>query len=108
MISRKEVLNHLGGHCVKCLCDDFRVLTIDHRFGGGNKERKVLPASTQKFYKAVLEDRHARYQILCPTCQVLKQIERGEYAQKKPVKPFNQKQVKLLLRIKRALLKKIG
>lgn len=63
-------------------CDDARVLQVDHVHGGGYKERKNI--NQTKVYVLVLEDTTGAYQLLCPTCNWIKRVENGEYAQHTP------------------------
>jgi hypothetical protein len=107
MITRAVVIRHLGGCCKRCGEDDIRCLTIDHVFSDGWKERKILPAGSQKFYKVVLADTHGRYQCLCSNCQSIKAVERSERKPAWNKKPISPKTVRLVLRIKKKLEERI-
>lgn len=85
---RKEALESIGDlKCQSCNIDDYRVLVIDHLYGGGNVERKALN-SVVKFYKLVKEQPE-RYQILCHNCNYLKRIDNNEHGNIKYLKVSN-------------------
>jgi hypothetical protein len=84
---RRKVLILLGGKCAnpKCRhlngdmtlgCTDLRILHIDHKKGGGNKDR--LKMWSQQILKKVLSN-PKKFQLLCPTCNWIKRIEEKEY-----------------------------
>ena len=61
-------------------CKDTRCLQIDHKFGGGSRERKQLGGDAQrKIYKAVLQDEVGKFQLLCANCNWIKRAENKEY-----------------------------
>ncbi len=73
---RKElVLKLLGGHCVKCLTDDFRVLEIDHI------EPILRDTSNRKsgsnLYELIFRERLPikDVQLLCANCHRIKTFE---------------------------------
>lgn len=74
--NRLEVLNALGGKCIRCGIDDWRVLQIDHINGGGNKERKQV-TSIDRYYKDMLLTPE-KYQVLCANCHQIKRYEEKE------------------------------
>jgi hypothetical protein len=74
--NRLEVLNALGGKCVRCGIDDWRVLQIDHINGGGSKERKQV-TSIDRYYKDMLHSPE-KYQVLCANCHQIKRYEEHE------------------------------
>lgn len=88
---RDKAIDKLGGRCSNSQCSwvnsdgsrgclDRRCLQIDHRNGGGNKERKQLGGgATSKIYKAVLADVTGRFQLLCANCNWIKRYENKEY-----------------------------
>jgi len=49
---REKVLILLGGKCINCGCDEFEVLEINHKNGGGRKERYTNRA--RQFYLHIL------------------------------------------------------
>src|SRR5215471_5896001 len=61
--NRLQVLSALGGKCVRCGIDDWRVLQIDHIDGGGTRERKQV-TSIDRYYKDMLLSPE-KYQVLC-------------------------------------------
>lgn len=73
---RLEVLSALGGKCVRCGVDDWRVLQIDHVNGGGTQERRQAK-SIARYYKDMLLSPE-KYQILCANCHQIKRYEEHE------------------------------
>lgn len=73
---RKEVIEHLGGACVRCGYKDIRALQIDHINGGGIKDRGT---SIYAFLNKVLNDVSGLYQLLCANCNQIKRIENREH-----------------------------
>jgi len=56
------------------------VLQIDHKNGGGNKERNSMPGkSNAPLYRRVLTTKGVGYQLLCANCNWTKRVERREY-----------------------------
>jgi hypothetical protein len=74
--NRLAVLEALGGKCVRCGIDDWRVLQIDHINGGGSKERKQV-TSIDRYYKDMLLSPE-KYQVLCANCHQIKRYEEKE------------------------------
>src|SRR3990172_5788234 len=73
---RQELILRLCGLCTRCGLDDIRCLQIDHRNGGGHKERKEYGWEYFKFlYRLSDEELGARYQILCANCHAIKTYE---------------------------------
>lgn len=73
---RAEVLEKLGGKCVRCGFSDRRALHVDHVYGGGTVERLVL--GTSALWRKVLADNKGRYQLLCANCNAIKRYEEKE------------------------------
>jgi hypothetical protein len=73
---RQRALSVLGTKCSRCGFDDIRALQIDHRFGGGTKERRNL--SYPAYYLKILRNPE-RYQVLCANCNTIKRTEKGEW-----------------------------
>ena len=74
---RARAIESIGGPlCVGCGLTDVRVLTIDHRAGGGTQHRRDV-VSSHGLYKAVLED-PSKYQVLCHNCNWIKRHENDE------------------------------
>lgn len=70
----------MGNKCKKCGYSDKRALQIDHKFGGGRKERKNSGHS-MKYYRKVLKkikEGSKEYQLLCANCNVIKRVENFE------------------------------
>ena len=79
--ARAKLVILLGGRCVICGFSDERALQIDHKNGGGYKERKhhgnwVL----YNFYLKHPEKAEEQLQILCANCNWIKRHERKEVA----------------------------
>lgn len=78
---RFEVINLLGGKCIKCGFEDERALQIDHIHGGGNKEFKKIGFGA-RFHRHILkldeEERKNKYQLLCANCNWIKRRENKE------------------------------
>lgn len=66
--------------CAYCGCDDAELLEINHRNGGGRKERDVpeAPLSGGKFYTAILRgDRSVDdLELACRVCNARDYLER--------------------------------
>lgn len=73
---RAQALKHLGNRCKRCGISDSRVLQIDHVFGGGTAQRRLV--SRWMFLKIVLADAAGSYQLLCANCNVKKKVENNE------------------------------
>src|SRR5216684_1363235 len=69
---RSKLVAALGGQCVKCGFADGRALQVDHKHGGGAKERKAL--SRWGYEKAIWKNLK-RYQLLCANCNWIKRYE---------------------------------
>src|SRR6267378_695808 len=81
---RKHILELLGGvQCAHCGFTDWRALQVDHRAGGGNRERVrglnlIAGVGLWKFRTAILADgaaARAKYQVLCANCNWIKRHE---------------------------------
>jgi hypothetical protein len=71
------VLAALGGKCQRCPANDPRVLQIDHVFGDGAEERRIMQGAT--FLRHVLSHLSSgRHQLLCPSCNILKRVTNFE------------------------------
>lgn len=66
---REQILERLGGRCANCGITDIRVLTIDHRFGGGSQHRR-RNRSTLQYYQQILGDLDS-FRLLCWNCNWL-------------------------------------
>jgi hypothetical protein len=75
---RTGLLEMFGNKCSKCGISDPRVLQIDHKNGGGNKERKKFGTS-QIYYRIIKKPQN--YQLLCANCNWIKHVEgKGTFA----------------------------
>ena len=82
---KKQVLEHLGGKCVRCGFTDSRALQIDHVHADGSYDENRIIAGrfTGVYYKLVyksVENNEGKYQLLCANCNVIKKIENRESA----------------------------
>lgn len=75
---RKEIIELLGGECVRCGFSDWRALQVDHINGGGCKERKKLKSKYYKYILQLLKTGNKDYQLLCANCNWIKKYEMGE------------------------------
>jgi hypothetical protein len=75
---RLEIVDHLGGKCVRCGFSDIRALQIDHVNGGGVKARKQPNYNWWRFWVEVRKDTSGKYQLLCANCNWIKREENGE------------------------------
>lgn len=77
---RERVITKLGGKCVKCGCNEFDALEINHINGGGRKEKKKWDCS-KSFWLAILkgtrktDDLEVRCR-LCNSYHYLKEIKK--------------------------------
>ena len=65
----------LGGKCVVCGVTDLRILTINHKNGGGTKDRKARI----KVYRELRNGSRDKkdYDVRCFNCNILYDYERG-------------------------------
>jgi len=75
---RKEILDKLGGKCVKCSFSDYRALAIDHKLGGGTKERELIGGAYYTYVLKKLNSECDDYQLLCFNCNQIKKVENEE------------------------------
>ena len=78
---RKEVIDHLGGKCIRCGFSDPRALQVDHVNGEGwieHRGKTRLP--TYSYSKKVLSYPAdvGPYQLLCANCNWIKRYENEE------------------------------
>jgi len=73
---RQRVLSLIGARCCRCGFDDARALQIDHKYGGGTKERRRFSYTT--YYLHTLHHPE-NYQVLCANCNTIKRVEKAEW-----------------------------
>jgi ribosomal protein L37E len=79
-IQRRKVLFRISGtskfSCVRCGCDDARLLEINHKDGGGNKEMQKGKRSNE-FYRSIASgDRTIDdLELLCKPCNAIHALE---------------------------------
>jgi len=80
VLLRKRVLFKIGGsvpaRCVRCGCDDYRLLEINHKNGGGTSERDYV-GKIQAFYWNIIKGRRPTddLEILCRPCNSIHWLE---------------------------------
>ena len=77
---RKMAMMLLGNKCERCGIRDYRVLQIDHVYGGGTIERRNI--GPRGIYIKILESNGYGYQILCANCNTIKRDECQENKQR--------------------------
>lgn len=78
---RKEVIEALGGKCLFCGFLDIRALQVDHKYGGGCKEKRKLATNGTVFNEMVLDTIRRgddKYQLLCANCNWIKRVTNKE------------------------------
>lgn len=75
---RLQVIEILGGCCVKCGFTDVRALQVDHINGGGSQARKTV--SLDSMHNMILRAGNGLgiYQLLCANCNWIKRHENNE------------------------------
>lgn len=68
--TRKRLFEMYGAVCQRCGFDDKRALTLDHRNGNGNDERRRV-GERGTYRKALAEYRPDLYRTLCMNCQFI-------------------------------------
>jgi len=69
----------MGGRCVGCKISDPRVLQLNHKNGGGTKERKGEGWGGAQLVRAILHGSRAvdDLELRCANCNVLYEYEVG-------------------------------
>lgn len=82
---RLLVMRALGGKCVACGIRDVRVLQINHRNGGGTRERLEAGLSGSKLVRDLLNGRRRLddLDLRCANCNILFEYECGRRADPK-------------------------
>lgn len=76
---RRELIQEMGGECIKCGFDDWRALQIDHINGGGTNDNKIMRNfSPLKRLKEIIKNKDIIYQLLCANCNWIKRYEQRE------------------------------
>jgi hypothetical protein len=73
---RAMVFNLLGNRCNECGETDPLVLTLDHLYSNGSKERELIGA--RGIYIKAIRSKGAGYQILCANDQMRKRYYEKE------------------------------
>ena len=74
---RIDLIQKMGGKCIKCGFSDWRTLQIDHVNSDGFKEPK---GGWLQYRKKVLADKKNKYQLLCSNCNWIKRYENNEHS----------------------------
>jgi|GEM_PF-1666878 len=78
---RIEAMTRIAGYgpvvCVRCGCDDLRVLQVNHKLGGGNREAKAVKGGLMRLYLDVYQKRRGvdDLEILCQPCNHVHAVE---------------------------------
>jgi len=69
-----QIIHEYGGKCVCCGITQIEFLTIDHIYGGGNKERREAGKGMCALYRQLIAQNFPkdRYQLLCFNCNIAK------------------------------------
>jgi len=78
-----KICGSINPKCVRCGCDDKRLLEINHKNGGGSEEYgrnskgKSLKRSSVTFYYSILDGRRSTddLEILCKPCNAIHYLE---------------------------------
>lgn len=77
---RVELIEFLGGKCVKCgYNEDVRGLVLDHKYGDGQDDRKRVGSRIYRYYVCNLSEALEKLQVLCATCNQIKAYENKEH-----------------------------
>jgi len=77
---RREVIEHLGGVCIRCgYKTDIRALVLDHKNGNGSEDRRRLGGKIARYYINHLGEAEKELQVLCSNCNKIKAIENKEH-----------------------------
>jgi hypothetical protein len=70
---RSRVIQHYGGKCIHCGCEDHDLLCFDHVHGGGSKHRKEI--KTHRLYEWLEKNSYPEgFQLLCFNCNLKKYV----------------------------------
>ena len=77
---RQELIDILGGKCIRCGFSDIRALQFDHINGGGIKELKLMGGMIKMVchYLKHPEEIKTNIQLLCSNCNWIKRHENNE------------------------------
>ena len=78
---RLLTLGKLGGKCLRCGNNDYRVLQIDHVNGDGNEERREKRGGGMQrtiMREIIAGNKNGKYQLLCSNCNWIKRWENNE------------------------------
>ena len=70
---RRKAIECLGGcRCVECGCDEYSVLEINHRDGGGRKDQ-IQRKNIRSLYRDIITGRvdRSKYNVLCRVCNAV-------------------------------------
>ena len=85
---RLQLFDILGAtKCVRCGFTDIRTLQLDHKNGGGSKDKFAKYRGTKQLYRYYInhpEEAKEKYQILCANCNWIKRYENHEVPHQLP------------------------
>jgi len=72
---RRKVITLLGGKCVRCSCSDWRVLQVNHKNGGGSKERRLK--GSWGIFRQILSGKRLinDLDLRCANCNIIYEYE---------------------------------
>ena len=73
---RLEVIEFLGGKCLRCGFTDPRALQLDHLYSNGSQDR--VHRSWQVMYREIISGQDKSIQLLCANCNWIKRDEQRE------------------------------
>jgi hypothetical protein len=80
-ILREQIIQLLGGKCIRCGFLDVRALQIDHVYGNGREHLHQIGSNPWRIYSGILKEIQAGskdYQLLCANCNWIKRVENQE------------------------------
>lgn len=80
-LTRRAMLDDLGGKCVQCGFEDWRALQVDHIHGDGRKD--IYRYGSRYLYAKIVAENHDKYQLLCANCNWIKRYENKEHGYRK-------------------------
>jgi len=77
---KTNLFEFLGNKCIVCNENDLDVLTLDHKFDDGKRDRKRFPFNNHyRYYLHHLIEAKKTLQILCSNCNLKKSLFQTEF-----------------------------
>lgn len=72
-----KISSEIPPRCARCGCDDIRILEVNHKNGGGTKERRERGINNWNIYSDILNGKRetSDFEILCKPCNMLHYCE---------------------------------